>query len=402
MQRKDVSFNARLKIALAKKQILGGMVKMARIRHAEIPHENPVYIGDRPAVDMDLSIITYTQGDAQIKKLSDIKELGVYKNIPGISWVNINGLKDVDAIKYLGELYDIHHLSIEDILNTEQQPKIEIFADYRFLSMKTIQHDINFHIDGVKGKSVSQRNKDKPSQETDGYAGEYLIDQISMILREHCIITIQEIPGDSFDEIRRKILEGIGHIRKMGTDYLAYAIVDSVVDEYYVAMNHLEEDIENFEDRATKTSDNRFITEIQDTKKYLLQIKKAILPLKENIMMINRQDDFFQDKNLKPFLHDLTEHLYEIIATIENHREWLTSIMDLNLSVVSHQMNKVMKVLAIISTIFIPLTFVAGVYGMNFDIMPELHYKFGYPAVLGGMGFIAIFMIIIFKIRKWF
>ncbi|MDR2510315.1 MAG: magnesium/cobalt transporter CorA [Spirochaetaceae bacterium] len=360
---------------------------MSFAKNTDILPESPVYVGDRTAEEMDASIIIYDAAAVEIKKLSNIEELLQYKDKSKTYWINISGLKDVEAIKRLGLLYMLHPLTIEDILNTEQQPKIEIFEEYRFLSLKTIQHEKSFHYN-------IDKNKDKNIEE-------FLIDQVSIIIMKGVLITIQEIPGDSFDGVRNRILYGAGGIRKMGTDYLAYTIIDAVVDEYFLALNHLEDDIEQFEERAAKTSDGKFIEEIQDTKKYLLQIKRAVSPLKDNMTAIAREKVFGQTE-LKPFLQDLNENLTNAIATIENYREWLSNIMDVNLSVVTYQMNKVMKVLAVISTIFIPLTFIAGVYGMNFEYMPELKYTFGYPAVLGGMGLIALVMIIIFKIRRWF
>jgi magnesium transporter len=188
----------------------------------------------------------------------------------------------------------------------------------------------------------------------------------------------------------------------MGTDYLAYALIDAIVDEYFLTLDHLEEDIENFEDRAAKTNDYKFLEEIQNTKKYLLKIKRAVSPLKENMQIIIRHGHFFQTEALKPFLHDLNENLNNATVTVDHYHEWLSNIMAVNLSVLSHQMNGVMKVLAIISTIFIPLTFIAGIYGMNFEYMPELKLTFGYPLVLSGMGLIALIMVIVFKMRKWF
>jgi len=341
---------------------------------------------------MELSIITYNKISAQMNQLPSIDELPQFQNKSKTTWINISGLEDVDAIKKLGIMHNIHPLSIEDILNTEQQPKVEIFKDYRFLSIKTIQHEKNFH------NAQSNKKKTKLSQKTD----EFIIDQVSMIIMKNVLITFQEIPGDPFDGIRNKILGDVGEIRKMGTDYLGYAIIDAVVDNYSLALNHLEDDIENFEDRATKTNDEKFIEEIQDTKKYLLQIKRAILPLKDNIPLIIHRQKFFQSDELTPFLQDLNENLNNVIVTIEHYREWLSNIMAVNLSVLSHQMNKVMKVLAIISTIFIPLTFVAGIYGMNFKFMPELEQTLGYPIVLGCMAFIALMMVLFFKKRKWF
>jgi len=368
-------------------------------KRIDMPLQDPVYIGDRPAVEMNLSVITYDSASAQIKNLSDINELIENKNNKKSSWINISGLKDIDAIKRLGELYDIHPLTIEDILNTEQQPKIEIFDEYRFLSIKTIQREKNFQRSRKKKKLFEELfTKEKEQEEAD----EFLIDQISLIIMKNVIITFQEMQGDCFDGIRKRILENTGELRKMGTDYLAYSIIDAVVDEYFLALNHLDDIIEDFEDRATKTSDDTFIEEIQDTKKYLIQIKRSILPLRDNMLMISHHEAFFKKRELKPFLQDLNEHLSNAITIVENYREWLTNIMDVNLSVLSHQTNKVMKVLAIISTIFIPLTFIAGIYGMNFEFMPELTYRLGYPITLGGMGLIALTMILIFKNHRWF
>jgi magnesium transporter len=363
-----------------------------------LPH-NPVYVGDRAAMEMELSILTYNKTSAQIKHLSKVDELQQYKGKFKISWINISGLKDVDSIKKIGEMFDIHPLTIEDILNTEQQPKVEVFKDYRFLSLKTIQREKNFHHEqDKKKKAASIFRNDEPPDET----SEFLIDQISMIIMKDVLITFQEIPGDPFNGLRKKILGGLGEIRNTGTDYLCYAIIDAVVDEYFLTLNHLEDDIENFEDRAVKTNDEKFIEEIQDTKKYLLQIRRAILPLKDNFPIIMSREKFFQAEGLAPFLHDLNENLNNAMVRIEHYREWLSNIMAVNLSVLSHQMNKVMKVLAIISTIFIPLTFVAGVYGMNFKYMPELEYQYGYPIILGCMGLILLGMVIYFKKRRWF
>lgn len=338
-----------------------------------LPPDSPVYIGDRPAAEMDLSMICYNASSAEMKHLANIGELPGSRDYSRITWINVSGFGDSESIRQMCELYGIHPLTVEDILHTEQQPKMEIFEKYRFLSIKAIQQE-----------------------------SEFLTDQISIIILKNTLITFQEIPGDSFSRIRKRILEDAGEIRRMGTDYLAYSILDAVVDEYSVTLTHLEEDIEKFDERATKTSDDSFIGELQDTKRYLLQIRRAILPVKEIILTISHHGMFFQTDELKPYLQDLNENLNYAITMAESHREWLSNIMDVNLSVLSHQMNKVMKVLAMISTIFIPLTFIAGIYGMNFRKMPELEQNLGYPIVLGGMGLIAAIMIIVFKKRRWF
>jgi magnesium transporter len=231
---------------------------------------------------------------------------------------------------------------------------------------------------------------------------EFVIDHISIIIMKNVLITIQEIAGDSFWDIRKRILENIGQIRKMGTDYLAYTLIDTVVDEYFITLAHLEDDIEDIEDRAVKTDNDAFISEIQETKKFLFYVKRAMLPLRENLMIISRQDMLLTNEELKPFLQDLRENLSNAINSVETYREWLTNIMDVNLSVLSYQLNKVMKILAVISAIFIPLTFIAGIYGMNFEFMPELAQPWGYPLVLGFMGTVALALVILFKTRKWF
>jgi magnesium transporter len=291
-------------------------------------------------------------------------------------------------------------LTIEDILNTEQQPKIETFDNYSFISFKTIQREKKFQRKQNKKKwSLKIKHKDADGEE---YPNEFIIDQISMIIMKNVLITFQEISGDPFDGIRKRILDNVGQIRTQGTDYLAYSLIDAVVDEYFIALDHLEDDIENFEDRAIKTSDDTFIAEIQDTKKYLLQIKRAMLPLRNNLVIISRKNILLASDELKPFLQDLRENLSYAIEIVENYRDWLANIMDVNLSVLSYQLNKVMKILAIVSAIFIPLTFIAGIYGMNFEYMPELSLPWGYPIVLSGMGLIALIMVIFFKIRHWF
>jgi magnesium transporter len=364
------------------------------------PPGSPVYIGDRPATEMELSIITYNSASAQMINLSGIDELIQHRDNSKMAWINVSGLKDIDSIKRIGELYSLHPLTIEDVLHTEQQPKMEMFDNYRFLSIKTIRREKNFsHKQEKKSGGFFKLPGKKKTQDTED---EFLIDQVSVIIMKKVLITFQEIPDDPFAGIRKRILENIGDIRKKGMDYLAYLLIDAAVDEYFLTLNHLEEDIGNFEEHATKTSDSTFIEEIQDTKKYLLQIKRAISPLKDNLSAISHQEWFLQADDFKPFMQDLRENLNHAITTIENYREWLSNIMDVNLSVLSHQTNKVMKVLAMISTIFIPLTFVAGIYGMNFVHMPELEHQFAYPIVLGVMGAIAVTMVIVFKFYRWF
>ncbi|MCL2196368.1 MAG: magnesium/cobalt transporter CorA [Treponema sp.] len=365
---------------------------------------NPVYAGDIPAAEMKLSFINYDSESAQTKDVSSIDEVIKLKDDSKMLWINVSGLKDIDSIKRLGELLDIHPLTIEDILQTEQQAKMEVFDKYRFLLVKTIIQKKNtfFRSNAEKKKFFLPFRKDRRSVSHDGKADELIITQVGVIIMKNVLLTFQELSRGAFESIRKKIIENTGEIRKMESDYLAYLIIDKIVDEYFNSINHLEEHIENLEDRATRTSDDTYIEEIQETKKYLLLVKKAILPLRNNLLLISRQESFFQTGEIKPFLQDLIENLDHAVMQVEHYREWLSSIMEVNLSVLSYQLNKVMKVLAMISAIFIPLSFIAGIYGMNFENMPELGTSFGYFIVLGVMCLVAIVMIVFFKFRRWF
>ena len=367
-----------------------------------LPPETPVNTGDGFSMTEGISVLIFNQSNAEMRNLSSVDELFSYNSDSAILWININGLKDTASIKKLEKMFNIHPLTIEDALDNRHQPKIETFEKYRFISLKSIRHEKKIHLikQDIKN-SYSKRNRKKLMEQLEDMK-EFVIDHISLIIMKNVLITIQEIPGDSFGDIRKRILNNIGQIRKMGTDYLAYSLIDTVVDEYFITLAHLEDDIEDLEDRAVKTDNDAFISEIQETKKFLFYIKRAMLPLRENLMIISRQDMLLANEELKPFLQDLRENLSNAIDSVETYREWLTNIMDVNLSVLSYQLNKVMKILAVISAIFIPLTFIAGIYGMNFEFMPELTHRWGYPIVLGFMGTVALAMVILFKTRKWF
>jgi len=365
-----------------------------------LPPGTAVYVGDKPASEMDISVVVYDQSSAEKKDISTIDELPGYKS-EFKTWINITGLKDIESIKKLANKFSIHPLTVEDILNTKQQPKVEKFDNYLFLSFKSIQHEKTYHQTQGRKKTAARLQKERKIKKMERIE-EYKINQISIIIMNGVLISFQEVAGDPFNNIRKRILENIGRVRRMGAGYLGYALIDAVVDEYYLALAHLEDDIESYEDRAIKTSDDTFIMEIQGTKKDLLHIKRAMVPLRENIMAISHDTVPAINENIKPFLQDLRENLNNAIESVENYRDWLSNIMDVNLSFLSYQLNKVMKILAMVSSTFIPLTFIAGVYGMNFHNMPELEKSWGYPVVLGCMGLIAVLMVIFFKKRRWF
>jgi magnesium transporter len=319
-----------------------------------------------------VNIIGYDPVGAWEHNAGSVEEILRYRNPAGITWIDMNRL-DNGLISELAKTFRIHPLTVEDILDTKQRPKAEEFDDYLFITFKAIH-----------------QSEDGP-----------IFEQISIVLKEDTVLTFQERPGDNFDGIRKRIRDNAGRIRRLGADYLAYALMDAVVDEYFFVLDALGDEIENFEDRAADDSDTNFIPDIQKTKQKLFILRKSIWPLRDSVSHIIHSESNVLRSELEPFFKDLHDHVLQAAETVENYRELVAGVMEVNLSAVSNGMNKIMKVLTIISTLFIPLTFIVGVYGMNFEIMPELHFPYGYPAVMGIMLLVAAGMLIFFKRRRW-
>jgi magnesium transporter len=322
---------------------------------------------------MLLSLIGYDPAGAWTKTLTSMEELAEWKNPAGMTWINIEGLDDHEGLNMLAEKFKIHPLTVEDILDTtHQRPKVEEFDRYLFIALKAIN-----------------------------ISGTMDLEHIGLVITEDTVLTFQEKPGDCFDGIRKRIMNNAGRVRRMGPDYLAYSIIDTVVDEYFISINSFGSEIEEYEDRALDESDDNIIHDIQEAKRKLLVMRRAIWPLRENIALLMRIDSKLISSDLDPFFKDLHDHTVQAAETVETYRELIAGIMEINMIAASNRLSKVMKVLTIISTIFIPLTFIAGVYGMNFNFMPELNYAPAYFIVLGVMACIAIGMIVFFKRRKW-
>jgi magnesium transporter len=321
---------------------------------------------------MDLSIIGYDPAGAWIKKADTVEELLTYKNSAGITWINVECLDQPRLIQNLAERYRVHPLTVEDILDTGQRPKVEEFDDYLFITLKAVN----------------------PSAGLD-------FEHISLVLAADTVITFQEKAGDYFDGIRRRILNNAGRIRRMGADYLAYLLIDAAVDEYFQVLDALGSGIEDFEDRAIDENDETLLRDIQKIKQDLLRVRRVIWPLRESLSLLKHLDSPRMGDDLEPFLQDLHDHVIQAAETVETYRELMAGVMEVNLSAISNRMNKVMKVLTIISTIFIPLTFIVGVYGMNFRVMPELDIPWAYPATWAVMVIIALGMVFFFKRRRW-
>lgn len=292
-----------------------------------------------------------------------------------VEWINLDGIHDIKMIERIGSHYGIDTLVLEDIVNTGQRAKIEDYGDYVYLVLKLL--------------TCNSRNDEIENE------------QVSVVFNTKRIFTFQEKEGDDFEPLRDRIRKK-GKIRKMGTDYLAYSILDYVADNYFVILERTGDRIEKIEDEVLTSPDRNTLRKIHELKRDILMIKKTVWPLRDVLaLMIRPENDLIQD-SMTFYLRDAYDHIIEIMDTVEAYREFMSGLLDIYLSGLGKRTNEIMKVLALISTVFLPLTFIAGVYGMNFRYMPGLENKAGFIMIIGLMTMIVIFMFLIFKKRRWF
>ena len=343
------------------------------VETAGLPPGSARYIGDVEPTLATFSLYSYDEGSAVMRIPEDLNELLALVDLSVNNWININGLSG-GSVEKLCSMIGIHPLVVEDILNTEHRPKLENFDDYLFLITKMLAE----HEDG----SI-----------------EY--EQVSFILKGRLLISFQERPGDCFKGVRDRIMSGVGRLRKLGADYLLYALVDNIVDNYFVVLEGLGDRLEDFEGSAVSEDDGTYLHGLQELKRELARMRRVIWPVRDSIGALSRNDSVQLDPSLSPYLRDLYENTVQAIEALESYREHVGSIIELHLTEVNTRMSRVMKVLTILSAIFIPITFIAGVYGMNFAHMPELAKPWGYPAALGLMGAVVVAELIYFKVKKW-
>lgn len=337
---------------------------------------SPVYIGDKAPTEAAFSLIQYDRDEVSIVTPENIEEVLAMLEDGMVNWVNVNGLADQDAIKRLGGYFKLDSLTIEDVLNTEHRPKIEDFGSYLLIITKML----------------TRRPDDTIEYE-----------QVAVVLTANSVLTIQESPGDCFGPVRERLRTGLGRLRRSGSSFLAYALLDVIVDHYFSLLEWLGNRLEDFEATSASARDSRgFMSGLQDVKADLNRFRRVVWPVRDTIVALSHSDSTLLEESLTPFLRDLHDNAVQVIEAIESYRETASGIQEVYLSSVSNRMNEVMKVLTIISTIFIPLTFIVGVYGMNFKHMPEIDQPWAYPAVWGLMLSLAIGMIAFFKRKKWF
>ncbi len=346
-----------------------------RSRKTGLPPGSLIHIGEKKAERARITIIDYDEQNVQEKEAKAVDECFPFKETATVTWINVDGVHDSEIVGKIGSHFGIHPLILEDIMNTAQRPKMEDMEGYIFVVLRML------NLAGKKREVVSE--------------------QVSLILGANFVISFQERAGDVFDSVRDRIRSGKGRLRKMGPDYLAYALLDAVVDNYFLLLEKLGEKVEDTEEELVSDPGRKTLQDIHLLKREMIYLRKSVWPLREVISGLERVESDLIKESTGIFLRDIYDHTIQVIDTVETYRDTLSGMLDMYLSSVSNRMNEVMKVLTIIATIFIPLTFIAGIYGMNFRYMPELGWRWAYFVVLGLMLAVAVLMLVFFRRKKW-
>jgi magnesium transporter len=353
------------------------MAKLSKKRSEKtgLPPGTLVHIGEKKAEKVNISLIDYDETQFQQKESVTVEEAIPFKEKPTVTWLNVTGLHEVKIVEEIGKAFNIHPLLLEDIVHTGQRPKLEDLEDYLFFVLKMLTYD-------------EEKNT-------------LVAEQVSLILGPHFVISFQETDSDVFKPVKERIKNAKGRIRKLGSDYLAYALIDAIVDNYFVILEHFGEKIEVLQEEVLSQPGPDTLQIIQATKRDMIFLRKSVWPLREAISVLYRGESPLITGSVIPYLRDVYDHTIQVIDNIETFRDMISGTLDVYLSSVSNKMNEVMKVLTIIATIFIPITFIAGVFGMNFKYMPELEWRWAYPIVWLVMLTVGIAMLIGFRRRKW-
>ena len=333
------------------------------------------YTGAKEQKDIKVELIEYSSQTYRKEDTHDVA-LAFNKHQPGeISWINVNGLGLTDQIEKLGNHYNLHPLILEDIVDTNQRPKIDEYPNYLFIVFKMMYFN---------------------------EAGVFMNEHISLVLGENYLITFQEADGDVFDSLRARIENAKGRVRNAGADYLMFAVMDAVVDHYFTLIETMSDRIEALEDILFSNAADEDITQdIQELKREILRLRKAVFPFREVVNRLEKIDSQLIDEKTITYIRDLYDHVTQVTDSIDIYREMTWGLMDMYMTTISNKMNEVMKVLTIMASIFIPLTFMAGIYGMNFEYMPELHLRYGYFYLWGLMILVFLSLLYYFKKKKW-
>jgi magnesium transporter len=334
-----------------------------------------VHIGEKMSERTKITVFEFDELNFQEREPENLGECFLFKKEPTVTWVNVHGVHEVEILEKFGNCFGVHPLVMEDILNTDQRPKIENYGEDLFIVLKMLSYDEK--------------------------KGEISAEQVSLVLRSNAVLSFTEKEKGAFTPIQERLRSGKGRLRKMGADYLAYTLLDIIVDHYFAILEKLSEKIEELEEKLVTNPTTPILQKIQNLKREMIFLRKWVWPLREVISSLERGELSWIQEGTRFYLRDVYDHTIQVMDTVETFREVLSGMMDIYLSSINNRMNAVMKVLTIIATIFMPLTFLAGVYGMNFKHMPELEWQWGYPLLWVFMILIVVFMLISFRKKKW-
>ena len=347
----------------------------------DLPQGTLLREGQKDSGKVKISVIDYDESNINERVLDSHEEAFPFLGSPTVTWINIDGVHNLEIIEKIGKHFGLHPLTLEDIVFTNQRAKFESFDNYIYILLKMV---------------YLNSGKDKMQTE-----------QVSLILGENYVLSFQEKEGDVFDGVREMLRTAKGKVRKMGPDYLSYRLLDAVVDNYFLILEHLGERVEIVEESLVGNPSPECLKGIQDMKKDMLYLRKSVWPLREVISSFHKDESPLIKDSTTVYIRDLYDHTIQVIDTIETLRDMASGMLDIYLSSISNRMNEVMKVLTIIATIFIPLTFIVGIYGMNFNTekspfnMPELNWPYGYMFAWVVMVSVALTMVLYFKRKKW-
>jgi magnesium transporter len=347
-----------------------------RSQKAGLPPGALVHIGDRLEERSKITVINYGEEEFFKTEVEMSEECAPLKGRAKVCWVNVAGIHEGETIEKIGRIFNLHPLLLEDIMNTDQRPKMESYDDYLFVVLKTLFYN--------------------------EMEGSVIMEQISIVLGADYVLSFQERETNTFDPLLENLKNDKGRTRKMGADYLLYSLIDMIIDNYFLILEKLGERVDNLEVQLVASPKTETLKSIQKLKKEMIFLRRSVWPLREVINSMERGESPLIQSSTYVYLRDIYDHTIQAIDTIETYRDMLSGMLDIYLSSVSYKLNEIMKVLTIVSTFFIPLTFLVGLYGMNFEFMPELKSPWGYPAVLLLMLAISLSMLYYFKRKKWF
>ena len=355
--------------------LLSGAARFFRKKHVGLPPGSVVFMGEEKTEPVRFSVLDYTAERLDETEISSAEAVLPYRDSPTSTWINVTGVHDENTIRTIGEHFGIHPLIQEDIAHTGQRPKLETYDDHVYVVSKMLYHN-----------------------EEDQHLR---AEQVSFVLGGNYLLSFQEDAGDVFDPVRERLRKGRGRIRGAGTDYLTYALLDVIVDHYFVILEELGSRTEEIEDEVLEDPQSETQERINNLRRDLIFMRRMTWPVRELLSQLERLDSPLWSEETRPFVRDTYDHAVQVLDLVESLRDVVGGLTDLYMTSLSNRMNEIMKVLTIIGTIFIPLTFIAGIYGMNFEYMPELTVWYGYPIAMAVMAGIAAVLLLYFRRKEW-